>query len=351
MACYNACMSKKSQSIQAKFRKETFSVHQYWSISYTERYEDGTEKDFKTFIKAKSYELAKHFLTKRLQEDNPFLKVKSIQGFMLHKDFKSSIKGVMGIKQWGQVRSASFPNIHNVLFKHEVPRPEGYTNRFNKTDEEHVKKIGFKKGEKNWSTLHRKGRTLPINQREGMIYVGKWVKWDKALMEHTRNQLISSLVSNGNNRSKAAESLGVSRHKFYDLLKRFPSINWMEDYPAPAPDFTRERGPKVSQRNRQSMLKRMSDGHKPFDLSRESEEKRVQSLLSFHNSKLNQKMDKWEPLIRTAFEENGNIRRKSAEYLGIKVSYLSKLMKQLKSRVDWLKEYPPPSGVKKIKNA
>jgi hypothetical protein len=33
---------------------------------------------------------------------------------------------------WDSIRSTAFPNLQNVLLKKFIPRPEGYTNRFNK---------------------------------------------------------------------------------------------------------------------------------------------------------------------------------------------------------------------------
>ena len=67
------------KNIQAKYRREVFNVHQYWNINYTEKYFNGVEKDFKTFIKAKSYESAKEILGKRLLQEDPSIKVKAVQ--------------------------------------------------------------------------------------------------------------------------------------------------------------------------------------------------------------------------------------------------------------------------------
>ena len=69
MARYNVAMSQKTckrgrkpKSLQAKFRAKTFQFHQYWNIGYTERYKNGEEQDFKTFIRAKSFASAKKIL-------------------------------------------------------------------------------------------------------------------------------------------------------------------------------------------------------------------------------------------------------------------------------------------------
>jgi hypothetical protein len=219
------------KNIQAKYRREVFNVHQYWNINYTEKYFNGVEKDFKTFIKAKSYESAKEILGKRLLQEDPSIKVKAVQGFMFHKNYKNTFNIKLRTKEWEQIRSASFPNENDVLYKHEVPRAPGKSNRFNKTDMKHIRAIGFKGGKKNWSHLHRKGKTLPIKDREGMIYKGHWIPWNKDLMKKTRQQLIHAFIKTNGNRSKAAKHLGISRNKLYDLMAKFPAIDWNTEYP------------------------------------------------------------------------------------------------------------------------
>ena len=336
-------MAKKSRSIQKEFRNTVFQHHQYWSICYTEQYKDESEKDFTTFIKAKSYALAKHLLVVRLREDDPDLKIKSIQGFMMHKNFKTRLKGKLGIKEWEQIRSASFPNVHNVIFKHEVPRPQGYSNRFNKTNYEHVKTIGFKKGKENWSTKHRKGNILPKEHRSDYIYVGKWVKWDKALRNHTKNEILAALIKNDNNRSHAAEDLGYSRNKLYTLMKRFPEIDWAEEYPPPKMTPPRVSTEQRSEMQKKAMEKRMANGEVPFStLTPEQDEVRLQKIRDTKKIQREKNYDYWEPRIKEALKECGNSRKKAARMLGVKYSYISKLMRKMNNRVNWAEEYPTP---------
>ena len=118
------------------------------------RSQHNSEEDYAVFIKAKSYELAKSILIQKIREDNPNIKVKSIQGAMFHKDYKHN-----GLKltpaRWLEIREASFPNIANVLHKQHLPRAEGKWNRFSYPRD--LSKIGFKKGDDNWSRIHRKG--------------------------------------------------------------------------------------------------------------------------------------------------------------------------------------------------
>jgi hypothetical protein len=229
---------KRCKNIQAKFRREKFRTDQYWNMNYTESYQDGRELDFKTFIKARSYESAKHILKKRIAEDDQKIKVKALIGFMFHKDYKSANNLKLRFKEWEQIRSASFPNQNNVLYKLEVKRGDGKTNRFNRTDYDHLQTIGFKEGKDNWSHINLKGKSLPLEDREGMIYQGKWIPWDKNIMNSTRQDLIDALIQTEGNRLKAAATLGVSRTKFYKLMAKFPRIDWNKEYPTPKPFST-----------------------------------------------------------------------------------------------------------------
>jgi transcriptional regulator with GAF, ATPase, and Fis domain len=333
---------KRRKNIQAQFRKEIFKTDQYWNLNYTERYRTGIEADFKAFIKARSYDAAKEILRKRIAEDDPTTKIKAVQGFMFHKNYKNANNLKIGLKEWEQIRSASFPNENNVLYKLEIERAEGKTNRFNKTDFEHIKTIGFKKGEENWSRIHNKGKTLPLKDREGMVYRGKWVKWDKNLMKATRQQIIDALIHTEGNRLKAAAYLGVSRNKFYNLMSKFPQIDWNKEYPTPKPFSTAKKASFElrSKVQKEVMRKQIAKGFKPFPLSKEDDKKRRDKINATKKAQTEKRFKDLIPKIKKALRENKNIRKAAAKSLGIKSSYLSKLMHQTKGRVNWSKEFP-----------
>jgi hypothetical protein len=332
---------KSEKNIQLKFRRKVFDVHQYWNINYTERYSNGSEKDFKTFIKAKSYESAKRTLKERLLEDDPEIKVKAIIGFMFHSNYKSSSNIKLRTKEWEEIRSASFPNVNNCLYKYEVERGEGKSNRFNKTDYDHVRSIGFKSGKKNWSHINRKGVVKPLKDREGMIYSGKWVKWDKVLMDQTRKQIIHALVKCNGNRSRAALFLGVSRHKFYSLMAKFPKINWNEEYPK-----EKRTPPIVSPEVRvsagkKSIKTRMENGFVPFsNLTEEDINRRTEALKETNRKKRAKRLKEFIPQAKNALMKNNNARSLAASHLGLSSGHFSKLLKQTSDQVDWGKEFP-----------
>lgn len=347
-------MDKRKRNKQYRARRKVFQVHQYWNIHYTEKYKDDSEKDFKTFIKAKSYESAKEILIKRTSETDPSIKLKAIHGFMFHKNYKPTEKPQIRIEEWEQIRKAAFPNQHNVLFKHEVERDPSKSNRFNTTDYEHLKTIGFKSGEDNWSTKNRKGQILPIEERSHMVYKGKWVPWDKECRNNTRKQIINALIINSNVRIKAAEFLNISRNKLYKLMERFPEIDWNKDYPIPKPFSNAKKASKevYSAAAKKSMKKRMENGHVPFNLTEEQEEKRKANREK-HNEKLRAKreirLNKQIELIKDALSKNDNKRNKAAEFLGWKIAYLSKAMRLTKHIVNWSVEYPNSCIAKKYR--
>jgi len=337
-------MSRK-KNFQYRARRTIYNFHQYWNMHYTERYQDGSEKDFKTFIKAKSYESAKEILKKRIKEDDLNTKLKALHGFMFHENYRPVSKPRIRIEEWEQIRKAAFPNQHNVLFKYEVERSPLKSNRFNKTDYKHLKTIGFKSGEDNWSTQNTKGKILPLSKRSHMIFKGKWVPWDRECRNNTRQDIINALILNGNVRMKAAKHLNISRNKLYKLMSRFPEVDWDQRYPPPKPFINaRKPDPKVlSEALKKSMKIRMENGEKPFKLTPEQEEKRKINREK-HNEKLRAKrairLNKQIELIKDALSKNDNKRNKAAEYLGWKSSYLSKIMRLTKHLVNWSIEYP-----------
>lgn len=333
---------KRSQkNRQAIYRRTNFKSAQYWNINYTEKYSSGLEKDFKTIIFAKSYELAIHILRSRLEEDHPNIKVKAVQGFMFHKNYHSSSNGRLGIKEWEQIRKSSFPNENNFLFKVEVPRAKGKTNRFNKTDYKRLKSIGFSKGESNWATRNRKGKVLPEEERTHKIWRGHWIPWNPSLRQDTKNKLIEALSRSDNNRSLAAELLGIHRNKIYKLFRKFPEIDWGKEYPAP-----RACGPvdpeKHSEIMKASMKRRMEEGEVPFSFKDpiKVEKKRVKNMKKAKKAKRDSQLKLMTPKIDEALKEAEGNRKKAAKLLGISISSFSRMLQSTRDKIDWYKKYP-----------
>lgn len=334
---------RKKTSIQKKAANKVFSVVQPWIVYYTEHYNDSSEKDFFTFIKAKSSNLAKTILIDKTKEDNPSVKPKAIRCYILHKNYQNHKTGQkLGIEGWGRVHDSCFPNSSNFLFKKEIPRPEGYTNRFNKTNLEHLKTIGFKKGADNWSAKYRKGTHLPLDERKGKKWTGGgWVKIDDQEIQLIESKLVGAFIIHGNNRSHAARHLNISRHKLYKLMKTIHSIDWWnENYPAPKPT-----PPILSTERRSSIQKivtqrRMAEGEKFFNLTKEQEQKRDEKRrLAIREKSINYRKS-LIPIIKDSLSKCNNNRTAASKSINVKPATFKKWMRMTSDYVNWQTEFP-----------
>ena len=314
---------RKNKGAQYKFRRKVFDFDQYWNINYTEKYKDGSERDFKTFIRAKSYDLAKEILIEKLKDEDPSIKVKAVQGFMFHGNYKIHKNRRLTFENWEQIKKASFPNYNNILFKKEITRKEGYTNRFNKTDISHILSIGFKKGKDNWSHQNRKGIYLPIEERKGMIYKGKWVKWDEKEMEKTKKQIIDGLELHKNNKLQTAKYLKISRNALYSMMSRIEPMDWWnKNYP-----YVRLAPPRIptevrSRLQKDAMQKRMEAGEIPFgNLTEDQKKRKVENIKKAKARKRDIFYKDIIPKIKNALPKFNNSRKKTAEHLNLKQSH------------------------------
>lgn len=220
---------RRPKNIQAKWRKTHFSFDQYWQAHFTIKFDDGSEKDFKSIIKARSAKLAKNILKSKIQSDHPGSKLKSDLFFMLHKNAEIN-QHILTVEDWCDVKKCSFPNEVNILFKYFSPRPEGYTNRFNAQSSPHVK-TGFMKG----ADARRKQSEKKYSKKEKahLIYDGKLKPWPKQEREALKEKVIIALKLHNNNRSKAAKYLGftTSRPLKKLMIEKFIEINWDKEFP------------------------------------------------------------------------------------------------------------------------
>lgn len=332
---------RRKKSCQKVFRSTEYSFDQYWNIHYTEVFEDSSEKDFKTFIKSNSYKNAKEILRKKLLESGS--KVKAISGYMFHSGYKGSNNRKLTLKSWEQIKSASFPNENDYLFTFEVPRASWKSNRFNATNHEHLKKIGFKSGPESYSSIHRKGKHLPIEKRLGKKWTGaEWVEWDKKEMKLIESRIIEALNACSNNRKKASEYLKMGRTQLYKLMKRTRGLDWWnEKYPIPKRIPPRVPREERSLTQKRVMKKMMADGHVPFgNMTEEQKKKKIRNIRIAKKEQTKKRLDYWEPKIIEALNNCGNSRVKAAKYLNIKLSHLRKLLYETKSRVNWSLKFP-----------
>ena len=75
-----------------------------------------------------------------------------------------------------------------------------------------------------------------------------------------------------------------------------------------------------------------------FELTSEWREK----IKSTQRKRRDERLKSFIPKVKQALRKNSNKRKDAAKYLGVKPSYLSKIMLQTKDQVDWQKEFPSP---------
>jgi len=224
----------KNNQKHHKLKKQKYSFDQYWSVFFTERLPDGSETDYKTIIKAMSLDLVREILIKKARETDSRIKIKSVQINLLRKN--SSINNIrLDLEDWEHVKKCAFPNIADHLFKYIHPRPEGYTNRYNNVTQTNCVKgcVKFKKGQSN------RRNNITEEQKSQMQWKnGKWVPWPKSERKAFKNKIILALRMHENNRTYAAEHLGIGHRDLYRIMKkRFPEVDWQKEYPPPKPTF------------------------------------------------------------------------------------------------------------------
>lgn len=221
----------KKTSLQSKFRKQRFSYDQYWAIHYTEVFKDKSEKDYKSIIKSRSAKSAVDVLGKKIQEDNLKHKIKSVQVFMF--SYQASLYNLkLTIEDWKHIRACAFPNFANHLFKHHKPRPEGYTNRFNK-GQAPKKNVCFQKG----NTI--RSNAVKEEDKPYMQFKGHWIPWPKEERDALKEKIQLHLSLNNNNRTHAAKSMGIHVRFLHKLMKdKFVEVDWGKDFPPLKPQIS-----------------------------------------------------------------------------------------------------------------
>jgi hypothetical protein len=236
-------MGRKKKLIQSKVKNVKFQFDQYWSIKYTEVDQNSKQSDYKVIIKARSGDLARSILKAKCKETSPHCKIKGISINMLHSN--SVVNGLkLNLKDWECVKSSSFPNCVNVLFRFNSERTERH--------KKHLKKLG-----QNCLKDHVKysGQDLTQEQKNHMKWDGKWKPWPNLEREAFKERMFIGLKLNNNCRFKAAKYISVSQRHFQKLLKKFPEVDWSKEFPVQRYKFSPEDNLKRVQKLRESKLK------------------------------------------------------------------------------------------------
>ena len=359
----------RSKIKQSWARKTKFSHNQYWCVSYTECYKVGGERDFKTFIKARSADLARKILVLRLKEDDLFLKVRTVTVSMIHDCWQvAELRKKLSVKQWESIRNVSFPNDWNRLFKFEKKRIDGQLNRYNVQSttltKEHQDKL--QKASRELAEKYLKGSFKPIcpelmkicstdkyckgsSQRRGYANINNK---DQREMELAYVKKIMKKYHG--NRNLAADSIGISRHRIRRVLKRFPEVDWDKEFPL---TYTRARSRNSmdcpeSRAKLSATLRRI--GHKPPSNGKGTKyyPKWKKSVDAHWKAKRVKLYSDHKKHITAALREYGHKRKETAESLKISEGHLSRLMSRFAAEDEsFKKEFWTPDILMKVKIA
>jgi len=336
----------QSKISQSKWRNTKFSHDQYWSLSYTEVDNQGGERDFKTIIKSRSAALAREILEERLKEDPSFNKIRSVTVSMIHKTWLGSAhRRSLSISEWKSIRNISFPNDWNRVFKFEKKRIKGQKNRFNVPSRpltgEHKKAL--RKAANKLVDTYVRGSFRPLcpalkklcnqrsyykknSQRKGFasLYNKDQAAQELAFLKNLMKEC-------GGNLAYAADTLKVGRSSFYRALKRFPEVDWHEEFP-----LTYQRVPEKNsmacpeaRAKLAATLKRI--GHRP-PLNKKgtpSYKKWKRKITATWSKKQKEIEATWKKKLIRVLRDNDHKRAESAEALGITVPSMTRIISNI----------------------
>tara|TARA_R100000808_G_C2142851_1_gene150632 strand:+ start:940 stop:2019 length:1080 start_codon:yes stop_codon:yes gene_type:complete len=344
---------KNARHPQYEFNRTDYGFDVYWFVYFTYvYYEPKHEKDYKTVIKAPSADKAKSLLRAKVKREHPKNSIKSLKTYKIHAYYACS--GVrskpLSPKEWEAIRAISFPNSLDKLHLIEKPRKPGQTNYFDRRitakDLARLKKVGFQKGEENWTTLNPITDADRPPPEERHLYRMKpggraGASWEKIPPEERLAQRIeigNALTETKGNRAAAARLMGMHKKDLRRLMfEKHPEIDWNTEYPIGGrPPRSKEailKQKATYQKNKHNRVNWWKGKkHKPETIAKRS---RTTALTR------EKRLAKMKPKIIAALTNNNNIRARAARELGISRHCLWKAMKAI-TEVDWETEYPSP---------
>ena len=341
---------------QKKFNKEKYDFDVYWFAYFTWIYANGSEKDFKTVVRATSSDKAKELLIDKIKREDPKNRVKSLKTYKIHSKFRippGNTNQSLSIEAWEAFRNISFPNVTDHLHLIEKPRRPGQTSYFDRridaAELARLKKTGFKKGDENWSKLNPVTDADRPPPEERHLYRMKpggrpGVDWEKIPEEERlaqRIEISNALIKTKGNRAAAARYLGMAKKDFWMLMHyKHPDFDWNKEHPIGGRPKHRSR--EAIEKAKATFKKNIGNRvhwNKGTTLSPETIKKRSQTCADQRSKKL----ESLKPKIIEALSNNNNIRSRAAKELKISRNCLWRAMRDI-TDVDWAKEYPPPQN-------
>ena len=338
---------------QKTFNEEDYGFDVYWFTYFTWVYSSGGEKDFKTVVRAPSGAKAKNLLVDKVKREHSGNKVKSLKTYKIHSKYRidpESKSSSITPAQWEAFRNISFPNVTDHLHLIEKPRVEGQPNFFNRnfTPEQlkAFKKVGFKKGAKNWNKLNPitdADRPPPSERHLYRQAPGRsgasWELIPSEVRRAEKVEIVNALRETRGNRSAAARLLCIDKKELYRrMFRKHPEVDWNKEYPIGGrPKHSAAQIAKQKETYQKNKPNRVH-----WAAGKKMDPKSIKKTQATWKKKEEKRLAKMKPKIIQALLLHNNVRARVAEHLGISRHCLWQTMKKI-TDVDWHSEYPTKS--------
>ena len=207
-----------------------YDTEKIWVITFND-VEVSFVTTFKSFVKAKSRNLAKQIFLKKISTQEPNAKISLLKISKLHKTFNRRKGEILSLAEWEAFRKLSFPNTVNSLFKISVrvvsikdylksQNGRGVSLKRNNNG------FGGKLGKDSWSFKNLKGKSLPKELRPYYRYRGRWVKISDEEREKEKLKWVELFKSAKGNKSLVAKNINRTTNYVLRHIRNFPEVDW-----------------------------------------------------------------------------------------------------------------------------
>jgi DNA-binding protein Fis len=324
-------------NIQNKYRFKKFSSNQYWVVHFSEMLGGKLLGNYRTVIKARSGEMAKEILLKRISEENENIKLISILFYFFHKGFSrfSGVKLSSSISTWDHIRKISFPNEFNKIFKLKKDKKYSYLHPMGRGEQRPSKELNNERIArlKKFSDKKR-GCVLPKSpEAKKRFGENSYVSLKDLTFKGMETKFLKGLMKkNKGNKSACGDELGIGSSAFRRYLQKFDGVDWNKEYPLTG---TRERK-KNTEAQRIGHIEAVktlkSRGHKFFNFKNKEEvlNKAKKTRAKTWRKKKEENLKKIKTPFLDALRKNNFHQIRTSEELGMSVAWVSNVIRDLK---------------------
>lgn len=324
-------------SVQNKYRYKRFSSNQYWVVHFSEMLHGELLGNYRTIIKARSGELAKEILLKRISEENKNIKVISILFYFFHKSFNrfSGKRLNSCISTWDHIRNISFPNEFNKIFKLEKDKKYNYLHPMGRGDQHasdelnneriaRLKKFSDKKRgcvlPKSPEAKKQFGKNTHVSLKD-VSFKKMEIKFLKGLMKKHKG-----------NKSACGDELGICSSAFRRYLKKFAEVDWNKEYPLTETRARRKNTEAQRLGHIEAVKTLRSRGFKFFNFKNKEEvlNKAKNTRAKTWQKKKEEKLKKIKTPFLKVLRKNNFHQMRTSKELGMSVGWVSNTIRDLK---------------------